>query len=174
MAYPTTRFQIVCAPHPNLAIQAGASGGQDITLQEGDPTQKAQLWEIALQQAKDGWYGLAFVNTLDGQPRAIAAHGSDTPLVMQDFRFSSAFDDAWALTAQGDQRFCIGLTRHVSWRFGAHRAPWETDQGAGGVVGTVRARWMSCGRAPYRRKLNRPERRQAGRSIGAGREPRWS
>ena len=78
---------------------------------------------------------MAFVNSLDGQPRAIAAHGSDTPLVMQDFRFSSAFDDAWALTAQGDQRFCIGLARQVSWRFGAHRAHFQV----GAAVDLVQA-----------------------------------
>ena len=61
-----TQFQIVCAAHPTLAIQAGADVGQGLTLQERDPTQTAQLWEIALQQAKDDWFGLAFVNTLDG------------------------------------------------------------------------------------------------------------
>jgi len=74
-----TQFQIVCAAHPNLAIQAGADVGQGITLQECDSTEKAQLWEIALQQAKDGCTDWPLLIAWMGSPAPSPRTGATRP-----------------------------------------------------------------------------------------------
>lgn len=113
-----TQFYIVSSSNSNLAIQAGANGGDPLTLQTLDTTNLLQIWEARIQNS-DGYIGIAMVNTNDqGPAMSVTYNGQFEQLVMQSFSVGSTDQDSWLITqpqAGGSCRIAYPQNASFTW-----------------------------------------------------------
>jgi hypothetical protein len=99
----TQEFFLLSASNSTLAIQAGATPGDGVTLQPLDEASGLQRWTIAMQLA-GGYLGVAFINVQT--QNAVTYNGNFAQLVMQSYSPNSTDRDSWLIFDTGTPSAC--------------------------------------------------------------------
>lgn len=99
----TQEFFLVSPSNSTLAIQAGATAGDGVTLQPLDEASGLQRWKIAMQFG-GGYLGVAFINVQT--QNSVTYNGNFAQLVMQSYSPNSTDRDSWLIFDTGTQSAC--------------------------------------------------------------------